>query len=78
MVNKKMEERKFEPTDFESKLRKSIVKEFEKVCPYIRVKEEDFQRAKDEVGLDDETIIRQFLANCIDQLHKEIFGQKTK
>ena len=73
MVNKKMEERKFE-----SKLRKSIVKEFEKVCPYIRVKEEDFQRAKDETGLDDETIIRQFLANCIDQLHKEIFGQKTK
>lgn len=73
-----MEERKFEPTDFESKLRKSIVKEFEKVCPYIRVKEEDFQRAKDEIGLDDETIIRQFLANCIDQLYKEIFGQKTK
>ena len=73
-----MEERKFEPTDFESKLRKSIVKEFEKVCPYIRVKEEDFQRAKDEIGLDDETIIRQFLANCSDQLPKEIFGQKTK
>ena len=73
-----MEERKFEPTDFESKLRKSIVKEFEKVCPYIKVKEKDFQRAKDELGLDDEIIIRQFLANCIDQLHKEIFGQKTK
>lgn len=73
-----MEERKFEPTDFESKLRKSIVTEFEKVCPYIRVKEEDFQKAKDESGLDDETIIRQFLANCIEQLHKEIFGQKTK
>ena len=73
-----MEERKFETTDFESKLRKSIVKEFEKVCPYIKVKEKDFQRAKDELGLDDETIIRQFLANCIDQLHKEIFGQKTK
>lgn len=73
-----MEKRKFEPTDFESKLRKSIVKEFEKVCPYIKVKEEDFQKAKDKTGLDDETIIRQFFANCIDQLHKEIFGQKTK
>ena len=46
-LTKGMEERKFEPTDFESKLRKSIVKEFEKICPYIRVKEEDFQRAKD-------------------------------
>ena len=73
-----MEERKIELTDFESKLRKSIVKEFEKVCPCIRVKEEDFQKAKDEMGLDDETITRQFLATCIEQLYQEIFGKKTK
>lgn len=73
-----MEERKIELTDFELKLRKSIVKEFEKVCPCIRVKEEDFQKAKDEMGLDDETIIRQFLATCIEQLYQEIFGKKTK
>lgn len=73
-----MEERKIELTDFELKLRKSIVKEFEKVCPCIRVKEEDFQKAKDEMGLDDETITRQFLATCIEQLYQEIFGKKTK
>lgn len=73
-----MEERKIELTDFELKLRKSIVKEFEKVCPCIRVKEEDFQKAKDEMCLDDETITRQFLATCIEQLYQEIFGKKTK
>lgn len=73
-----MEERKIELTDFELKLRKSIVKEFEKVCPCIRVKEEDFQKAKDEMGLEDETITRQFLATCIEQLYQEIFGKKTK
>lgn len=73
-----MEERKIELTDFELKLRKSIVKEFEKVCPCIRIKEEDFQKAKDEMGLNDETITRQFLATCIEQLYQEIFGKKTK
>lgn len=73
-----MEERKIELTDFELKLRKSIVKEFEKVCPCIRVKEDDFQKAKDEMGLDDETITRQFLATCIERLYQEIFGKKTK
>lgn len=60
-------------SDYEEKLHNSIIEEFKKVCPWIRVKKEDIDKAKLN-GVTDEDITKQFFATCIETLYKEIFS----